>query len=173
MKQCSMILGVVLTVLVICPVRGLAKTIEVRLRISNDKSDEHIITRENLVKIEEFILQQGKRETYCNMYNNNPTYHTTNYHFYLNPDTRQRNRNCDPTKSGFQNLTIHVLAAIGKPNQYRDVDFADQHDLSITASWPTDDLTVADVRGVVVDALKEILAEIEKAKPNKPSKATR
>lgn len=165
MKQYSTILGVFLSVLVICPVRVSAKTIEVRLQIRNDKSDENIVKRENLVKIKEFILQQGKRETYCNMYNNNPAYHTTHYHFYLNPDTGQQNIECDPTKSDFQKMTIHVLAAVGKPNQYRDVNFVDKNEISITSAWPTDNLTVADVRGTVVDALREILAEIKKAKP--------
>jgi hypothetical protein len=172
MKQCSTILGVFLCVLAICPVRGLAETIEVRLRIRNEKSDERIINRENLVKIKKFVLQQGKRQTYCNRYNYSPAHRTTNYDFYLNPDTGQHNINCDPTKSDFQNMMIHVRAAVG-PDQYRDVNFVDKNEISISAGQPTGGLTVADVRGVVVDALKEILAEINNAKPNKPSEPTR
>ena len=166
MKQWLRILSVTLFLLVIGASSGLAETLEVRLRIRNDKSDEIILKRENLVRIKEFMLQQGKRETYCNRYNHNPAYHTANYDFYLNPDTGPQNINCDPSKSDFQTMTIHVSAAAGNKNQYRRVEFADPQELGIVASWPSEDLTISGIRAVVVDALKEILAAIEKRTPN-------
>ena len=154
--------AVLLLAFSICASNVFATTIEVRLRIRNDKSDEKILNRANLIKIKQFILQQGQTQTYCNMYNNNPVYRTKSYHFYLNPDSGQQNINCDPDKSDFHHLTIHILALTGKKNQYRTVDFLDEHDTYITSTWPRDDLTVSKIRDAVVDAVKEILAEIEK-----------
>ena len=143
-----------------------AETLEVRLRLRNDKSDETVVNRENLTRIKQFILAQGKRETYCNMYNNNPAHETQNYHFYLNPDSEQANINCETNKSDFQTMVIRVSALAGKKNQYRHVVFANPNEVQVVASWPSADLTVSAVKDVVVDALKEILAEIDKTKPN-------
>lgn len=146
-----------------------ADTLEVRLRIRNDKSDEVVINRQNLIRIKQFILAQGKRETYCNMYNNNPALETKNYRFYLNPDSGQANINCDTNKSDFQTMVIRVSASVGKKNQYRHVQFADPNEVQVVAPWPSPDLTVSEVKDVVIDALKEILAEIDKTKPNQAS----
>lgn len=142
-----------------------AETIDVRLRIGRRRTEEQIITRENLIKTQQFILKRGKRETYCSMYSNNPAYGTKSYRFYLNPDTGQENINCDPEKSGFHHLTIRRVD--GGPNQYRTVEFLDKHYVYITANRPTDDLTVQQVRQFVVDAMEEIMTEIRK-KANKP-----
>ena len=143
----------------------LAQTNDVRVRIRQNKMEEKIITRENLIKIQKFILKQGKRETYCNMYNNNPSSQTKNYRFYLNPDTGQENINCDPKKSGFHNLTIRKTD--GGKNQYRSVEFVDKHDVYITTNWPTNNLAVQSIRQVVEDAMKELLDEIKKKEPDK------
>jgi len=144
-----------------------AETIDVRLRIRQNKSEEKTITRENLINIKQFILQQGKHETYCNMYNDNPAYQTKGYRFYLNPDSSHENINCDPKKSDFNSLTIRRFD--GKKNQYRTVEFLDRQYVYIITNWPTDDLTVFQVRQSVVDALKEILIEIGEKTPNKPN----
>jgi hypothetical protein len=149
-----------------CVTAALAETVDVRLRIRQTKSEEMTITRENLVKIKQFILEQGGRETYCSMYSNNPAQHTKDYSFYLNPDSGQENVNCDTEKSDFHNLTIRESA--GGKNQYRTVEFLDEHYVYITANRPTNDLTVEQIRQFVVDAMKEILAEIEKKEPDKP-----
>ena len=143
-----------------------AETIDVRLRIRQTEPEapktiprEITITRDNLIEIQQFIIKQGKRATYSNMYNNNPTHETKNYYFYLNPD-KVANINCDLKKSGFHNLTIQKSKA--KDNQYRRVEFLDKHYVYITASWPTGDLSVQQIRQFVVDAMQEILAEIKK-----------
>lgn len=158
--------SILLIVLICCSTNVLAETIDVRLRIRQKKEEEKTITRENLVEIQQFILKQGKRETYCNMYGSNPAYHTKGYRLYLNPDTGQENINCDPQKSEFHNLTIR-RSDDGK-NQYRNVEFLDKHYVYITVNWPSDDLDVQEIRKFVEEAMKEILAEIKKKKgPNK------
>ena len=125
---------------------AISKNTDVRLRIEQTGSDEKVITRDNLQKIKQFILQKGQRETYCNMYNDNPAHHTNGFYFYLNPDTGQENINCDPAKSDFNNLTIR--SAAGGQNQYRTVEFLDLRAIYLTANWPTDDLTVGQLRQV-------------------------
>ena len=152
--------GPLLLALLSCMAQVSAETVNVQLRIRQKKSEDKTVTRENLIKIQQFILQQGKRETYCNMYNNNPAYHTRGYRFYLNPDSGQENADCDPTKSGFHSLTIRQID--GGRHQYRTVEFLGRHFVDITANWPTDDLTVDEIRQFVVDALAEILIEIRK-----------
>ena len=143
-----------------CTCEVFAETIDVRIRIRQRKTEEKTITRENLIKIQQFILKQGKRETYSSMYNNNPASQTKNYRFYLNPDTGPQMNNCDPKKSNFHYLTIRKVG--GGKNQYRTVEFLNKHYVYITANWPTEDLTVRQVRQFVVDAMEEILAEIKK-----------
>ena len=141
-------------------------TIDFRLRIRDKSSDEKVITRANLIRIKQFILKQGLRETYCNMYNNNPAFRTKSFSFYLNPDNGQENINCDTDKSDFHTLTIRKSG--GGKNQYRTVEFLDKHYVYIVVSWPTKDLTVSQAREFVIEATKDILKEMEKEKPNKP-----
>lgn len=143
---------------------------DVRLRISQKGDDEKVITRDNLLKIKQAILQNGQRETYCNIYNDNPAYHTKGFQFYLNPDTGQQNVNCDPAKSDFNTLTIRSTA--GGQNQYRTVEFIDQHSIYVAANWPADDLTLGQLRKFVEEALTQILSEIDQKKPDKKPEAT-
>lgn len=142
----------------------LAGDLDVRLRISQ-MDDETVLTKDNLLKVKQFILKNGQRETYCNMYNDNPAYRTKQFLFYLDPDTGQLNGNCDPAKSDFNTLTIR--SANGGKNQYRKVEFIDQHYIYVVASWPTADLTVGQLRKFVEEALTQILAEIDQKKPSK------
>ena len=149
-----------LLVLVLGAVQTYAETIDVRLRISNRSSDEKVITRANLTAIKQFFLKKGLRETYCNMYNNNPAYHTKNFSFYLNPDSGQKNINCETDKSDFHSLTVRNP---NRKNQYRRVEFLDKHYVYIVVSWPTKDLAVSQAREFVIEAVTEILKEIEDA----------
>lgn len=152
---------VLLLVMALAVLQAYGRTVDLVLRIDNAKSDEDVINRANLIKIKEFILKKGLRETYCNMYNNNPAYRTENYAYYLNPDSGQENINCEVGKSDFNNLTIRRP---GEKNQYRTVDFLDEHYVLITVSWPTEDLSVSQTREFVVEAIKEILREMDKEK---------
>ena len=165
MKQ-KIFLIVSLSALSVWAPQASAETIDVRLRIRQKGSEEKTITRANLIRINRFILRQGKRETYCNMYNNNPAYQTKSYRFYLNPDSGQQNMNCDPGKSEFHILIIRK--SDGGKNQYRTVSFLDKTYVYITAAWPTDDLSVSDIRQFVVDGLKEILVLIEQKTAGRP-----
>lgn len=138
--------------------RTSAETIDFRLRIRDKSSNEKVITRANLIRIKQFILKQGLRETYCSMYNNNPAFRTKSFSFYLNPDTGQENINCDTEKSDFHTLTIRKSG--GGKNQYRTVEFLDKHYVYIVVSWPTKDLTVSQAREFVIEAIKDILKEM-------------
>ncbi|MCC5850398.1 MAG: hypothetical protein JJU29_20110 [Verrucomicrobia bacterium] len=143
---------------------GSTMAMDVQLRIGQHDEVEGVITRENLLLIKKFIIQGGLRETYGNMYNNNPAYHTSNFRFYLNPDTGQKNINCDLDKSGFHNIAIRSTS--GKILGYLTVDFQEQNTVKVRLSRPTDDLTIGQLLKFVEDALKEILEEMNQEKPN-------
>ena len=61
---------------------------------------------EEFRRIRDFVLAQGDRMTWCNMYNDNPHYAFYGFDVFLNPDLGQRNINCDPAISGFDTLVI-------------------------------------------------------------------
>lgn len=147
-------------VILTCSEAVMARTMDVRLRIWTKGDDEKIINRENLLKIKQFILRNGKRETYCNMYTGNPAYHSKGFQFYLNPDSGQQNINCDPAKSDFNTLTIRSSSG-----HYRTIEFIDQQSIYVSASWPADDVTVGQLRNLVEEALTQILVEMDQAKP--------
>jgi hypothetical protein len=60
----------------------------------------------NFERIINFILENGDRQTYCNMYNNNPHYSFRRFEVYLNPEIGQANMNCDPRISDFNEIVI-------------------------------------------------------------------
>jgi hypothetical protein len=53
-----------------------------------------------------FIIKKGDRETYSNMYSNNPHYSFSGFESYLNPETGQRNSYCDTSLSDFNEIVI-------------------------------------------------------------------
>ena len=56
--------------------------------------------------IKTYILLNGDRETFCNMYNDNPHYSFEGFEAYLNPEIGQLNINCDPELSDFNEIVI-------------------------------------------------------------------
>jgi hypothetical protein len=70
-----------------------------------------VLTVANFVRIRGFILAQGKRRTYCNMYGNNPYWAFPRFNAYLNPPD-QRNIDCEIGKSEFNTLVIQVMQPI-------------------------------------------------------------
>lgn len=60
----------------------------------------------NFQAIKRFILQRGDRQTYCNMYNQNPHYAFNGFDVYLHPEGGQANIDCDPKLSDFDELTV-------------------------------------------------------------------
>lgn len=139
-----------------------AEILDVSLRIRNDKSDEKILNLQNLVAIKEFIIKNGSRETYSQMYNNNPAYHSSQFSFYLNPDTGQANINCELDKSDFQTLAIHDP---NNKNQYCYVEFIDKNEIKVKVPRPTQDLRVSQIHDFASEAIQEILAQIKKDTP--------
>ena len=123
---------------------------------------ELLINRENLTSIKQFIIKSGLRETYSQMFNNNPAYHTKKFSFYLNPDTGQKNINCEIDKSDFQTL---VIRDPDRKSQYCYIDFTNKNEINVRIPGPTEDLTVSQVRGFASEAIQEILAEITKDTP--------
>ena len=137
--------------------------LSLQLRIIDNRNST-IGFYEDLVKIQKFILKKGKTAGYCNMYSNNPAWITTGYGFYLNPDTGQANINCDPEKSGFHNLTIHDFS--GSPNAYRTINFTDKNNITITVSYPSDNLTVEQTERLVANAVNAIMMDIDGSPEN-------
>jgi len=66
-----------------------------------------VLTVANFTRIQKFILDQGKRETYCNKFNNNPYWAFQEFNAYLNPPD-QRNIYCEIGKSEFNILVIQA-----------------------------------------------------------------
>ncbi|TET38025.1 MAG: hypothetical protein E3J72_04130 [Planctomycetota bacterium] len=83
-------------------------------------SSGSILKVANFVRIRDFILGQGRRQTYCNMFNNNPYWGFSDFNAYLNPPD-QGNINCEIGKSEFNNLVIQVTAPA--PFRYWDIQF--------------------------------------------------
>ncbi len=78
--------------------------------VDNTSNEYRDITKNLSVQefetIKSFILENGDRQTYCNMYNNNPHYSFEGFEAYLNPETGQGNINCDPEISDFNEIVI-------------------------------------------------------------------
>ncbi|HPE76219.1 MAG TPA: T9SS type A sorting domain-containing protein [Draconibacterium sp.] len=66
----------------------------------------HIVSVDSFESIKTFVLTNGDRETYSNMYNDNPHFHFEEFELYLNPDIGQANINCDTSKSDFNEVVI-------------------------------------------------------------------
>ena len=66
-----------------------------------------VLTVAHFAQIQKFILDQGKRRTYCNMFNHNPCWQFRDFNAYLNPPD-QGNINCEIGKSAFDILVIQV-----------------------------------------------------------------
>ncbi len=65
-----------------------------------------ILTATNFAVIRQFVLRDGDRQTYCNMYNDNPHWGGAGFEVFLNPEDGQRNINCDPAMGGFDTMVI-------------------------------------------------------------------
>jgi len=70
--------------------------------------DQELVTMQKFLWLKSYILAYGNRQTYCNMYNNNPHIGLTKMHVYLNPDTGQRNINCNLALSDFNYIVFRT-----------------------------------------------------------------
>lgn len=82
-------------------------------KVENKSTSDSVLTKDNFLKIKNFILKKGKRETYCNMYNNNPAGYFGEFDVFLNPDTGQENINCQIGRSDFNYMVIRRNEPIG------------------------------------------------------------
>jgi len=67
------------------------------------------VTVQSFKDIVSFILKNGDRQTYCNMYNNNPHYRLEGFDIYLNPIHQSINWSKDilsNTISDYPEITI-------------------------------------------------------------------
>ena len=157
----------------------IARTIDVTLRINarvdpakegEPPKPEPILSRANLIAIKQFILKQGKTQTYCNMYNDNPYFGVKDYNFYLNPDTGpnnypQFNINSDPKLADYHTLFIREAGC--------KIQFKDKYDIYIVVSGPNDDLSIGKIRGGAEEAIKVILEEIKRIEKSSKPEAVR
>lgn len=91
-------------------------TAAARCRCAEAEESKAAVTTANFTRIRQFILDRGKRQTYCNMFNNNPYWPFAGFNAYLNPPD-QRNINCEIGKSVFNHLVI-VASEPGRGTQY-------------------------------------------------------
>lgn len=131
---------------------GVANAVEVKILAAD------ALTRENLLRIKAYILAKGDRQTYCNMYNDNPHFRFRNVDCFLDPDTGQQNINCDPKLSDFNHLVVRTEHM----DYYRvQPDAAKEGGLLVEGDRK--DATPADIRKDVEGFFRDILAEIAAA----------
>ncbi|MBU1218894.1 hypothetical protein KKF34_06745 [Myxococcota bacterium] len=82
-------------------------------KIENKSTSDSVLTTDNFLKIKKYILEKGKRETYCNMYNYNPVGYFGEFAIFLNPDTGQKNINCEIGRSDFNYMVVKRKEPIG------------------------------------------------------------
>lgn len=98
------------TILILVLVSGCAnscKSTPAPVAEATQETDE-VLTAAAFNQIKDHILAQGDRQTYCNMFNNNPHIALGDMDIYLNPDTGQQNINCDLALSGFNQMVIRT-----------------------------------------------------------------
>jgi hypothetical protein len=133
---------------------------------------EAILNKNILDRIKRYILQSGQRETYCNMFNDNPHFSTEHYDFYLNPDPGgpvnhpQWNINCDLKKGDFNTLVIRTKDGSGADyrDQYRHITFLTKFDIQLEVYDADPDMPVSRIREFPERAIQEFLLLMEKGK---------
>jgi hypothetical protein len=136
------------------------------LRLRSDQ--ETLINKKNLDQIKQFILQQGKRCTYSNRYNNNPCHELGPYIYYLNPDPGgpdnhpQWNINSDLKMGDFNTLVIRRNLSVDRSDeafsdQYRYIDFKKEYDIQVEADNADSRWPIAQVREFPEAAIQLLL----------------
>lgn len=78
-----------------------------RISSSDDfRKINDLMSVQDFEDIKSYILTNGDRQTYCNIYNNNPHYSFSGFESYLNPEIGQANINCDTEISDFNEIAI-------------------------------------------------------------------
>ena len=116
-----------------------------------------VLTVENFLYIRRFVLSKGQRQTYCNMFNDNPFYPFSSFNLYLNPSD-QNNVNCDPGRSDFPIMVVQTTAGC---NEYWDIYLDEENSKLILLQNYTMARPDA-LRKKVEEFFREALGEIEK-----------
>ena len=115
-------------------------------------------------RIRDFVLAQGKHQTWCNMFNDNPYYGFGSFDLFLNPPD-QRNINCVVGLSGFPTV---VVRSKQEPGRYWHITLAQQGErLTLTKTGGA----TKDLAPEVEAFFREALAEIQRL--GTPDAATR
>ena len=132
--------------------------------VETPQQTDEVLTTVVFNQIKDYILAHGDRQTYCNMFNNNPHVALGNMDIYLNPDVGQQNINCDLKKSGFSYMVLRTR----KPWKYYRVE------LNLLATGPGLIMRQGTKSEELRKRFQEALSEIEQKKgnPTKPSTAT-
>lgn len=78
------------------------------------KNNDNLFTKQNFKTIRSYILKNGDRTTYCNMFNNNPHFEVGNFDVFLNPINQFGSRgNCDCPENDFTELVIWFTGSRG------------------------------------------------------------
>jgi hypothetical protein len=125
---------------------------------ANVRNGSHpVLTVGNFVRIRQFILDQGQRRTYCNMFNHNPHWPFEEFNAYLNPPD-QRNMNCELGLSEFNTLVIQA-DGVG-PTQYWHITLdSSSNSLCIEQNYST--ARPQRLKSEVATFFRKALAEIE------------
>ena len=102
------------TILILVLISGCSNSREsmpVQNADASPQQTDEILTAASFNQIKDHIFTHGDRQTYCNMFNNNPHVALSNMDIYLNPDNGQQNINCDLKLSGFNHMVIRTWCA--------------------------------------------------------------
>lgn len=109
-----------------------------------------------------FILSRGDRQSYCNLYNNNPHYLFEGFDVYLNPDIGQQNINCDTAISDFNILVIRD--SFSEPQYYhlltvRSGDLSKEKVIETISGMTEEKVYLLNKNGIELDSIVDNLDE--------------
>ncbi len=136
--------------------------------IQNSQSPQldPIFNQDALISVKDFILRQGKTETFCAMYNNNPCWSVNSCVFYLipdfgGPDNRpQFNVECDPSKTDFHSLMVRNDQ--WSPDEYLKISFKDSFQIELSVSDPNDNISIGTIRDRAEESIKTIIEDMKR-----------
>jgi hypothetical protein len=126
-------------------------------------ADDPVLNKANLDIIKRYIIANGARCTYSNMYNNNPCWALSEFSFYLNPDPGpdghpQWNIDCDVTRGDFNTLVIK-----NKDDDYQSIQFRQEHAIVFQVWHETQHSDAAKSQSMIRAAVTASLAAIQNA----------
>ncbi len=153
---------IVLTFLIPLGLMGCEKRDRDNMDISSSciirDGESDVLTPHNFLCIKEFVLAYGDRQTYCNMYNNNPHYQFEDFSVYLDPERGQFNINCDPNLSDFNEIVIRTSESV---YQYCQVGISEGPNEILKVSWAHVQISPEILKTKAEVYFRKMLAEID------------